>query len=280
MITNEILGHPPDARVLIVNLDDFGMHPSINTAVVAAIESGIGASCSLMPPCPGAGHAMDLLREHPAIPFGIHLTLVSELPELRWGPLSSDVPSLLDEDGVFPTHSRIPQLLAGAKLDEVEREFRAQIDAVVGAGPAPTHLDWHCIADGGRADIFELTVALAAEYGLAVRVWLERDELRSRGLPVIDHDFLDSFGIELDGKAERYAALLRALPAGLSEWAVHPGLGDASARSVDPDGWRVRRGDYDFLVSPQAREIVAEEGIVVIDYRALQHVWTRINTGS
>ena len=27
-------------------------------------------------------------------------------------------------------------------------EFRAQVNAVASAGLAPTHLDWHCLADG------------------------------------------------------------------------------------------------------------------------------------
>jgi hypothetical protein len=67
-------------------------------------------------------------------------------------------------------------------------------------GLTPTHLDWHCLADGGRDDIFDLTVALAGEYGLAARVWLEpgRQKSQQRGLPVVDHDFLDSFSLDLD----------------------------------------------------------------------------------
>ena len=73
--SNELLGLPGDARVLIINADDFGMYPAVNTAVIRSIEEGIASSCSLMAPCPAAPHAMDLLRQHPRIPFGIHLTL-------------------------------------------------------------------------------------------------------------------------------------------------------------------------------------------------------------
>ena len=40
-------------------------------------------------------------------------------------------------------------------------------------------------------------------------------------------------------------------------------------------GWRVRRTDYEFLTSPQARELLRQEGIVVIDYRPLQQVWSQ-----
>jgi len=158
----------------------------------------------------------------------------------------------------------------------VEREFRAQIDAVLDRGLTPTHLDWHCLADGGRDDIFDLTVALAREYGLAVRAWLEpaRRKMRGLGQPVVDHDFVDSFALDLDGKSARYAQLLRELPAGLSEWAVHPGLGDEEAQAIDP-GWRVRRTDYEFLTSDWARELLDEQRITVIDYRAVRDAWTQ-----
>jgi predicted glycoside hydrolase/deacetylase ChbG (UPF0249 family) len=276
--SSALLGFPPDARLLIVNNDDFGMYRDVNEAVVRSIEDGIAASCSLMTPCPAADHAMSLLRERPELPFGIHLTLVCELPGHPWGPLSGreKVPSLLDETGRLHTHDRIPQLLARARIDEVETEFRAQIHAVLDAGLTPLHLDWHCLADGGREDVFELTAALAGEYGLAVRAWLApaRTLLRTRGLPALDHDFLDSFALDLDGKAAAYAQRLRDLPPGLSEWAVHPALGGEESRTVDPHGWRVRRSDYAFLTSPQARELLRREGITVIGYDVVQRAWT------
>jgi chitin disaccharide deacetylase len=43
-----LLGFPPDARVLIVNSDDFGMYHAINAAVLRSIMEGIASSCSLM----------------------------------------------------------------------------------------------------------------------------------------------------------------------------------------------------------------------------------------
>ncbi|WP_246568458.1 ChbG/HpnK family deacetylase [Streptomyces flaveus] len=277
MLSSELLGFPAGARVLIVNCDDFGMRRGINVAVVEAIEGGIGSSCSLMVPCPGAGEAMQLLRERPGIPFGIHLTLVCEAErEGAWGPVASKgrVGSLLDEAGELFSPGRCDELLGRARIEEVEVEFRAQVEVVLEAGLVPTHLDWHCLADGGREDIFELTLALAGEYGLAVRVWGEAGRRRVRGLPVTDNDFLDSFSLGLDGKAARYARLLRELPVGLSEWAVHPGVGDAESRVVEPGGWRVRQTDHEFLMSTEARELLREEGVFVIDYRGVQEWWS------
>jgi len=276
--STELLGFAPDARVLIINADDFGMYDAINTAVIRSVEEGIAGSCSLMAPCPAASHAMSLLRLHPQVCFGIHLTLVCDTPGYRWGPRAAkeQVPSLLDESGELFTPDRAPVLLARARLEEVEREFRAQVSAVAAAGLTPAHLDWHCLADGGRDDIFDLTVALAAEYGLAVRAWLDpaRRTLRQRGLPALDHGFLDSFRLDTRAKQDRYARLLRDLPTGLSEWAVHPALGDRQAQTIDP-GWRVRQTDYEFLTSPQARTILREERITVISYRDIQQAWFR-----
>ena len=278
--SSEELGFPPDARVLIVNCDDFGMYPAINAAVIESIERGIAGSCSLMAPCPAAPDAMRLLSRRPGIAFGIHLTLVCEMPRLRWGPMAAreKVPSLLDAAGDLyaPTPAGRAALLGRARLEEIELEFRAQIDAVAATGLTPAHLDFHCLADGGRDDILEMTVELAAEYGLAVRVWLEpgRRAMRKRGLPVVDNDFLDSFSLGIEGKTARYLRLLRELPAGLNEWAVHPGLGDADSRAVD-SGWLVRRTDHEFLTSPRAQEMLRQEGIVVTDYRTVQEAWSR-----
>ena len=279
--SNALLGFAPDARVLIVNADDFGMYGAVNAAVIDSIDRGIASSCSLMVPCPVARRAMQLLRLRPDVPFGIHLTLVCDTVRDRWGPIApkSRVTSLLDNSGELFPPAHVSRLLEQARLDEVELEFRAQIDTVMGLGLRPTHLDWHCLADGGRDDIFDLTVALAKENGLAVRAWLEpgRLKLRRLGLPVGDNPFLDSFSLQLDGKAARYAELVRGLPVGLSEWAVHPGLGDQTAQRIEPDGWRVRRTDYEFLTSSVTRELLAQEGIVVIDYRSIQRLWSQLD---
>ncbi len=126
--------------MLIVNNDDFGMYNGINVAVVRSIEDGIASSCILMAPCPAAPQAMRLLRDRPEIPFGGHLTLFCDTTNRRWGPLTAreKVPSLLAERGELFAPDQVPELLAQARLDEVEVEFRAQIAAVVDAGLAPT----------------------------------------------------------------------------------------------------------------------------------------------
>ncbi len=276
-LTNRLLGYPDDARLLLINADDFGMYPAINEAVVRAFKEGIVRSTTLMVPCPGASQAIQLLKEHPEVRFGVHLSVIRDIGHFHWEPLTPKerVPSLLDADGNLYSTDRMSEMLARAELDELDVEFRAQIEAVLAANLKPTHLDWHCLHSGGRADVFAMTLGLAKEYGLALRVASQPfiDQVQRQGLPTADHDLLDSFGVDIEDKAARYAELLRALPLGLAEWAVHPSLGSAESQAIDPDGWRVRRTDFDFLVSPQARAIVQQEGITLIGYEPLQAVW-------
>jgi predicted glycoside hydrolase/deacetylase ChbG (UPF0249 family) len=116
---------------------------------------------------------------------------------------------------------------------------------------------------------------LAREYGLALRLasqsWIEK--LQSQGFPTNDYDVLDSYLLDPVNKATRYAELLRELPVGLSEWAVHPGLDSSELLAIEPGGNHIRQTDLDFLTSQQAKDIVREEGIILLDYRALQAVW-------
>jgi chitin disaccharide deacetylase len=223
---------------------------------------------------------MRLLRERPHIPFGIHLALIRDVPEYRWGPTAdkADMPSLLDphtNELYIDTPTQRAALLAEAKLSDVERELRAQINAVVDTGLTPTHLDWHCLADGGRADIRDLAIALAREYGLASRVSLDdgRRKAREQGKPVIDNPFVDSYSITLDDKAATCERMLRNLPPGLNEWAVHPAHSTNVWQTIEPTGWRVRQTDHAFLTSPQARKVIDHEDITVIDYQPLQQAW-------
>ncbi len=277
--TNRLLGYPPDARLLIINADDFGMCHANNEAILRTLREGVVRSTSLMVPCPWAPHAMRLLRENTDMPFGIHLTVVGDTANYRWGPLTSktDVPSLVDELGYFYISDRHPEFLAGARLDEVELEFRAQIEAVLVAQLQPTHLDWHSLADGGRTDIFEMTLGLTREYGFALRVHdrARAERLRRAGLPANDYEVLDSYHLNTVDKSARFAQLARELPPGLSEWAVHPSTGDAEARAMEPHSWQARKTDLDFLISREARDILEAEGIILLDYRALQEVWSR-----
>ena len=275
--TNRLLGYSADSRLLIINADDFGMCHATNAAIFRALTEGVACSTTLMVPCPWALHAMRLLRENPGIPFGVHLTALCDGADYRWGPLTprDRVPSLVDETGYFYRFDRMAEFLAQVNLDELEVEFRAQIDTVLAANLKPTHLDWHSLRIAMKPEVFDVMFRLARDYGLVLRV-RERsliDRVQRQGLPANDHDFLDSYLIDTSGKAARFVQLLRDLPVGLNEWAVHPGLEDGELLAIEPGGASVRQADLDFLVSADAREVIQQEGITLLSYKPLQEVW-------
>jgi len=119
-----------------------------------------------------------------------------------------------------------------------------------------------------------LTIRLAKEYGLALRVHNRSaaEKCRQQGFPISDHGVLDSYGLESADKSARYVELLRALPVGLSEWAVHPSLGNAESQAMEPDSWPVRKADFDFMTSQEAHDTVREEGIILLSFRAIQEL--------
>jgi chitin disaccharide deacetylase len=274
---NRMLGYPADARLLIINADDFGMCNATNEAIIRTLREGLVRSTTLMVPCPWALHAMHFLSQHPEIPFGVHLTVMSDPQLYRWGPVTAreKVPSLVDGAGYFynfeDLHANLPQV----KLAELDLEFRAQIETVLAAGLKPTHLDWHALRFGVRTDISDRMAELAKEYGLALRVIgrTSIENLQGQGLPTIDYDFLDSYGLDPRSKPARYAQLLRELPAGLSEWAVHPGLDSTELLVLESANQHERQTDYDFWISQPAKDIIQAEGITLLDYRPLQEIW-------
>ncbi len=277
--TNRLLGYPADARLLIINADDLGMCHSVNTAIFDSLQNGIVCSATLMVPCPWALHAMQFLAVHPEIPFGIHLTVISDWVNYRWGPVTPKeiVPSLIEGTGYFHNFKGMQGFLAQVDLSELEMEFRSQIEAVFSAGLQPTHLDWHSLRIKDRTDISDVMLKLAREYGLALRVAGEKQikKVHDLDLPANDHDFLDSYLIDSNEKTARYIELLRGLPVGLNEWAVHPGLENAELLTIDPGGAHIRQTDFDFLMSQQAKDVIEEEGIILLDYRVLQEVWKK-----
>lgn len=248
-------------RILIINVNDVGIHEGAGEAAVVTITTGVGASASVMTVCPGAPAALEVVAAHPQVAVGVHLTLTADFPTVPWAPLTSGR-SIQEHEYLLHIEDR-ERLLAQADAGEVEADFRAQIELLLAAGVQPTHLDWHCLADGGREDIFDLTLALAQEYRTAVRAWGERGRraLREQGRTAQDQPFLDSFSLPVAGKQERVVALIRALPEGLSEWAFHP------ARAVAGDsGSGVRSSDHDVLMAQSTRRALEEEDVTVISY--------------
>src|ERR1043166_978032 len=145
---------------LIVTADDVGLHRGMTDGAIQAHESGIVTACSVVANGAAFKHAVERLRDYPKLSVGVHLALVEERP------VAADVESLVGAGGLLhgSYYDFIPRYFARRiRLDEVEREFRAQIEALLGAGITLRHANGHQHLHL-LPRIFSLVQRLAEEY--------------------------------------------------------------------------------------------------------------------
>src|SRR3954453_20826548 len=129
--------HPASSQpiYLVVRTDDAGMSHSVNMALEKLISTGLPVSVSVMVPTPWYLETVDMLKRHPEVAVGVHLTLNSEWKNYRWGPVlgRTAVPSLVDADGYFfPSSDALDA--NHPDLGQVEAELRAQVERAVHSG--------------------------------------------------------------------------------------------------------------------------------------------------
>jgi hypothetical protein len=80
---------------------------------------------------------------------------------------------------------------------------------------------------------------------------------------------LYSYLLDPVDQSARYTQTLCELPTGLSEGAIQPGLNNTQLLAIESDRRHIRQTDFDFLMFQEAQDIVKQEGIIRLDYRAL-----------
>jgi predicted glycoside hydrolase/deacetylase ChbG (UPF0249 family) len=276
--TAERLGYPRDARLLLVHADDLGMAHSIDAATIEALAGGLVSSASIMVPCPWFAEIAAWAKSHPDADLGLHLTLTSEWPSYRWGPLLSRerAPSLFAPDGFFyPSED-----LAAPHLDarEAEAEIRAQIDRAVASGIRPTHLDSHMGTLYKRKELLEALLRVGRDYGLPIRIareWLA-DPAYAFVPPeqaLIDHTISATPEVAPGRWKQFYDDEIRRARPGVTLVTIHLARDDEEMRAMTADhpdwgaAWRQR--DLDYFTSPALRRLLAENHIELITYRQL-----------
>ena len=266
----ERLGHPPTAKLLIVNCDDLGSSHAANVGVYEALREGIATSASLMVPCPWAREAAASYRGEDV---GVHLTVNAELELYRWGPITQ-APSLLDGDGGFPR--TLADVWDHADLDEIRRELRAQVERAIIWGFDVSHLDSHMAALELRPEFFDIYLELALDFGLPLRLPSASAE-RAAGFPlrrlaaeegVLFPDHL----VRAPGRGLRKGLerTLFDLQPGVTEIDAHPAVDSPELRALAPD-WALRVDDHDVLVHDHGVRALAERaGVELIGYRPLR----------
>jgi predicted glycoside hydrolase/deacetylase ChbG (UPF0249 family) len=292
-------------RNLIVNADDLGWTDGVNRGIADAHRQGLVTSTSLLANGRAFDSALDVARGNPALGVGVHLNLSdgppTASPENVRGLLNSE--NCL-EDGPETLLLRIAS--RSLPLEEIEREWDAQIQKVREAGIHPTHVDGHKHVQM-LPGLFEIAVRLAKKHGIrAIRVSHEESRLRAvlatdgeqktgvvlkqrvqaRGLKLLAPDAremanrqglvtTDYFcGIAQTGVLHRTGVerLLESLPDGTTELMCHPGYFDDALHASPTRLQESRQTELQILTDPAVRKLVATRGIRLISYKLLGDV--------
>jgi chitin disaccharide deacetylase len=127
---------------LIINADDFGWSRGVNEAVALLSDEGAITSTSLMVGGLAAREAVEIARARPALPVGLHLTLVHGYPLLP----PEDIPLLVDSEGRLPRRYAYAGLMATcspAWRRQMLAEMRAQFKAFEETRLPWSHVDGH-----------------------------------------------------------------------------------------------------------------------------------------
>lgn len=245
---------------LLVRADDMGAAQAFNSACIEAFQSGLVRSVEVIVPGQWFPDAVRRIEETRGLDVGVHLTLTSEWDRAKWRPLTH-APSLVDADGYFhPTTRAFAD--ARPKLDEVERELRAQIEtARRRLGARVTHVSTHMGAATATPELRALTAKLAAEYRLGT------DDAGGRLKPA---GSIGTNTLTSDQREKALLGLLERLEPGDWLLVTHPGfdspetraLGHLGYENVATDRSNVRRA----LVSERAKKVLERRGITLIGY--------------
>ncbi|MHA1599065.1 MAG: carbohydrate deacetylase [Alphaproteobacteria bacterium] len=244
-----------DAPVLVVNADDLGMCHSVNAGILDAFRHGIVTQASIMAPCPAFRDAASLAIQH-RLPVAVHLTLASEWDQVRWASLTG-APGLHGEDGFLPLHPNSFQEERDKAI--LVAEMNAQVDAVLGAGLDPIHLDHHMEAVGSVA------ASTCERYGLRCRDYLKGHE----DAYLAFSSALNLTPIAGEKKEQALVDYIRSIDSGAHLVICHPaqngpdldGLCSLAMRRRRLWAYDYRINDLSILTSPVVREALTQSRV-------------------
>jgi CubicO group peptidase (beta-lactamase class C family)/predicted glycoside hydrolase/deacetylase ChbG (UPF0249 family) len=259
---------------LIVRGDDMGSSRSANLASMETFTNGIETSIELMVVTPWFPEAVQMLRKNTDIDVGLHLVITSEWDGIKWRPLTN-CPSLTDADGYFlpmmGPNKNYPGLAVTEnqwKLEEIEREFRAQIQFALKHVPQISHLSGHMGSTGFHPDVTKMVSRLSEEYDLPV---MSRDVMQGLGISGVTYDGSKGSFAE---KEASFIRMLEKLEPGKSYMFVdHPAYDNVEMQGVGHIGYEDvamdRQGVTDTWTSEKVKEAVANNGIELINFITL-----------
>lgn len=256
---------------LIVRGDDMGFSHSGNEALIKAYKEGIERSVEVIVPSPWFPEAIKLLEENPQLDAGIHLVLTSEWDNVKWRPLTIAA-SLRDSSGYFypmiwpnKNYPNNALLQRDWKIDDIEKEWRAQIELAKKKIPRLSHISGHMGCTNMNDSVNALAKRLAKEYGLDI----DPSEFNVKDISY------DGPSKKADEKLKSFISMLNKLEPGNTYLFVdHPGINTAELQAIHHIGYETvaddRQGVTDTWTNEKVKDIIRKKGIQLISYADLR----------
>lgn len=257
---------------LIVRGDDMGYTHSGNEAIIKSYREGIETSIEVIVPSPWFPEAVKMLAQNPKVDVGLHFAITSEWDNVKWRPLS-DCPSLRNADGYFypmiypNSHYPNQSVMTNAwKLDDIEKELRAQIEMAKKYIPQLSHVSGHMNSTAFAPEVKAMARKVAAEYKLPM---VDVDAPQEHQINYVGFDFRNK---KTEERIQAFIDMLDKLEPGKTYVFVeHPGLDDAELRAVHHIGYTdVAQGRQDvttIFTSERVKEALVKKGIELVSYR-------------
>jgi chitin disaccharide deacetylase len=252
---------------VIINADDLGRSPGVNTGILRAHQEGAVTSTTALMNMPYSAKALrEASAACPALGIGVHLNITQGRPVLP----ARQVRSLVGADGCFHLFHQQPDRLPRIRPDELRAEWQAQIESMLALGMQPDHLDSHHHSAYFHPSFFETMLDIASSYHLPIRYPPVENIDILGGHKAILHSIQQQrvaaphscqtgfYGGDVS--LEQLQRILQELPDGTHELMCHPGVNDPDLDATSAYS-RPREIELAILTDPALKAFLAENQI-------------------
>jgi predicted glycoside hydrolase/deacetylase ChbG (UPF0249 family) len=247
-------------KKLIISADDFGLTEGVTKGISESILDGIVTRTSAMM-CTGGADWIKKYANGLDGKIGLHLQLTDGTPLLP----KEEVLSLVDAKGNFPAKSK---QLSDVNPVEIEKEWQAQMAALLYLGITPSHIDTHHNVHR-FPKIFKVYCAIAEKYKLHARALSPNMAKKLNSMDLLGSDYcLEEWcGENVTSKSlinHTLSAFRSIENDGTIELMCHPGYVDQNLE-IRSHYLQAREQELAVFLDPQLKRLLARHNIELIE---------------
>lgn len=246
-------------KQLIISADDFGLTEGVTKGISESILKGIVTRTSAMM-CTNGLEWIKKYANGLDGKIGLHLQLTDGKPLLP----KEEVLSLVDSEGNFPAKSK---QLGNVNPEEIEKEWKAQMTALLDLGITPSHIDTHHNVHR-FPKVFKVYCAIADKHKLPARALSPNMAKKLDSMELLGSDYcLEEWCGENVVSINFINHTINAFQAignnGIIELMCHPGYVDQNLE-LRSHYSQAREKELALFLDPQLKSLLAKHNIELI----------------